>query len=147
MPVMYRVHKDGVFDRGLYRSNVSAKLMDTRGRHPNPYNDSKLLENGWEKLERDATSSLYYFGFGTLEQFSNWIYNSDWWKELDAEGFVISKIESPDVIYGYTQAVFKKCDLVETGLKDTWGDVMYDRVDCYRIIKTVKVSEWKELDV
>lgn len=75
-------------------------------RHPTPFDDS-LLCNKWREMSVIDRKS-HIFGFSSVEQLRNWIYNDLWLKNLHEEGFVISvfSVERENVIEGHTQALF-----------------------------------------
>lgn len=108
---VYRIEdEEGV---GMYWSKKITAYTDDdypvpidEGKHPPPYRDS-LINTQWSLMTL-LEQKEYIFGFSSLGQLRNWIYNNDWLMNLHAKGFVISvfEIDEEDVIKGYTQALF-----------------------------------------
>jgi len=122
--ILYRVHhKDDIF-KGMYRCSLYVSLDMQGDRHPTPCDDDKLSPK-WDR--RFEVRTRYYFGFSSLDQFASWIYNAEWWQQLEDGGCVISSFKVPDryAMIGYTQA----CAIITER----------------RRIKTVPVTRWKEL--
>lgn len=64
---------------------------------------------------------------------------------LDDSGYVISKIDVSVVIYGYTQAAFQRYS--DDNVDSAGRIIDFDECKLYRIVKTVKVSDWMQLDL
>lgn len=111
--LLYRVHEDGNISMGMYNSNCAANFFELNGRHPGPSADSMLCSAWADICDRGACGwgrPPWWFGFGSLEQFSNWVYREEWWQRLTDEGYVISLVYVPDdrCHLGYTQAIMHK---------------------------------------
>lgn len=119
--LLYRVHLRGDISIGMYNAEVACDFFETWGRHPTPSSDSRL-RTAWSDIcdrNRDTGGRpQWWFGFGSLAQFSNWVYHAEWWQKLTDEGYVISMIEVPEDRYhlGYTQAIMHKhhCEIVQS---------------------------------
>lgn len=101
--LVYRVqNEDGT---GLYHASEYAKylLSDLQGRHPLPYNDSKLIE---ELGNEDYSGKL--FAFASMEQLKFWIHSREAREAIHAEGCQVYVIETDEVWVGDTQCVFNK---------------------------------------
>lgn len=107
---LHRIHRKSSTLEGLYSSNVSENMHDSRD-HPSPYDDSALQKAGYDVIN----DSTYYYGFISFDQFRNWVYKDSWLRELDAEGFVLSIFEA-EGIFGHTQAIaqIEGVDPIET---------------------------------
>jgi len=116
--LLYRVHLKGNISIGMYTAACAGNFFEMDGRHPSPNSDSMLREAWYNICERNRGRPPWWFGFGSLEQFSNWVYREEWWQRLTDEGYVISIIDVPDGQYhlGYTQAVMHKhhCNVVRS---------------------------------
>lgn len=119
--LLYRVHKAGDISVGMYSADCACNFFETWGRHTTPSSDS-MLRAAWGDIcvRNRATGGMlqWWFGFASLEQFSNWVYREEWWQKLTDEGYVISMIEVPEDRYhlGYTQAIMHKhhCEIVHS---------------------------------
>lgn len=101
--LVYRVqNEDGT---GLYHASEYAEdhLSDLQGRHPLPYNDSKLIE---ELGNEDYRGKL--FAFSSLQQLKFWIHCREAREAIHAEGCKVYVIETDEVWVGDTQCVFNK---------------------------------------
>lgn len=125
MQNLYRVHARDNRGRGMYRCTSVSYCMTDVIRHPAPEDDG-LFRHWWNAANGVQRSQLL-FGFATLEQFTSWVYDPDWWTTLKEQGCVMSVFNVPDedFILGYTQAAARL-----TGLKP---------------IKTVEVPDWEQL--
>jgi len=111
--LLYRVHLANDISLGMYNAAVAGNFFEMDGRHPSPYSDSMLREAWYNICERNRGTGgppPWWFGFGSLEQFSNWVYREEWWKRLTDEGYVISMMNIHDdrCHLGYTQAIMHK---------------------------------------
>lgn len=111
--LLYRVHLKGDISTGMYNAYCAGNFFEMDGRHPSPNSDSMLREAWYNIFERNRGTGgrpPWWFGFGSLEQFSNWVYCEEWWQLLTDEGYVISMIDVPDdrCHIGYTQAIMHK---------------------------------------
>ena len=128
--LLYRVHKDGDISIGMYSAGCAVNFFELTGRHPRPSADSMLCSAWADICDRGCFVGgcpPWWFGFGSLEQFSNWVYREEWWQRLTDEGYVISLVYVPDYRYhlGYTQAIMHKHHT--------------------KIVKSVPVVEWETL--
>lgn len=101
--LVYRVQTaDG---EGLYSASQYAndKLSDLNGRHPLPYNDSKLMA-----ALGDEVCAGKLFAFASLEQLKFWIHSDEDREAIHYEGCSIYAIETDEVWVGDTQCVFNK---------------------------------------
>lgn len=128
--LLYRVHLKGDISVGMYTAACAGNFFEMDGRHPPPSSDS-MLRTAWndisERNGRTGGPPQWWFGFGSLEQFSNWVYREEWWQRLTDEGYVISLINVPDnrCHLGYTQAIMHNHHT--------------------EIVKSVSVIEWETL--
>lgn len=93
---------------GMYMGNdhsFSYEMIDSM-RHPTPNKDASLSKF-WNALSFER-SQAYSFGYGSLEQLKNWIYQDSWRKEIDESGFRVYVYDSKHFEIGDTQAVFIK---------------------------------------
>ena len=100
---VYRVQNES--GCGLYQVSAYAndRLSDLKGRHPMPYNDSKLME---ELGNERYVGKL--FAFASLEQLKFWIHSYEAREAIHEEGCRIYVIETDEVWVGDTQCVFSK---------------------------------------
>lgn len=114
MQTVYRIErgddKQGMYggDRGWYSATNSAQDDE---RHPAPRLDSLLCASirQADKIPSEVLCSLYY-GFGSIDQLRNWVFNDEWLIKLSKNGYVLAEYRSDEVYVGNTQAVFKRPD-------------------------------------
>lgn len=101
--LVYRVQTEN--GSGLYQASEYANdyLSDLSGRHPMPYNDSKLME---ELGDEKYVGKL--FAFSSLEQLKFWIHSREAREAIHADGCKVYVIETDEVWVGDTQCVFNK---------------------------------------
>lgn len=111
---IYRMqNEDG---EGMYRkSSVSEAIFgDTtnRSKHPSPKDDSKISKF-WCDLSF-LWAEKYYFGFASILQMRNWIYDDFWFDQLAEKGYhpYELEIEEEYVQIGNTQAIYLKCKVI-----------------------------------
>jgi hypothetical protein len=99
---VYRVQNE--YGYGLYQVSDYATdhLSDLVGRHPMPYNDSKLME---ELGNEEYCGKL--FAFCSLEQLKFWIHRSEDRAAIHNDGCRVYVIETDEVWVGDTQCVFR----------------------------------------
>jgi hypothetical protein len=121
--LIYRIEdEDG---GGVYRgdnSDMNPMGGSVSDRHPLPADDSLLQESLRFRMRRDLakeyqwkhwTSFLeddFIFGFSSIDQMRNWVYQDVWLRKLDKGGFFLSEFNVPKhhVCVGNTQAVFRR---------------------------------------
>ena len=121
--LVYRIENaDG---EGVYRASGWAFGCDffynDDNRHPLPCMDSKLMREIPTYMinpNNGMPSSVFSYGFSSLEQLKCWFFQSRWRDRMDEMGFHVSVYEGDegDVYVGDTQAVLIKdqCKLVDT---------------------------------
>ncbi len=120
---VYRIeHKDsgwGIYRGGGYNYNpiISDYHHSAPKRHPLPYNDSLLVENGpkdrWGALDiRD----MHFFGFSSKEQLRAWLYEDVFLTDLHDHGFVMKTFVVPveHFFLGHTQVVFVRQEAISS---------------------------------
>jgi hypothetical protein len=115
---IYRIETqsgEGMYTSGIVRDlnlplyQITAPDSFGPGRHPLPFYDTKLVAEG-RKLDLfygryDMIRSEWVkFGFGSINQLRNWIYNDDWLIKLHAAGLRLCIYEGA-VAVGNTQAI------------------------------------------
>lgn len=89
---------------GLYSGYAQVSLSGGNGtEHPCPDMDGGLCE----AYERDFRPH-HRFGFGSLQQLRQWLFNSEWFEPLHAANFSIHVYEAEEAAVGWTQAFFDK---------------------------------------
>jgi hypothetical protein len=121
--LIYRIEDEDA--GGPYRGNNSDKnpfgSATASDRHPLPADDSLLQDSIRFRMERDLddvddchwSSFLeceFIFGFASVEQMRNWVYNDTWLTRMDDNGFFLSVFDVPEdhICIGNTQAVFRR---------------------------------------
>lgn len=100
MKKIYRVQNDR--NEGLYSYAVINE--DNCIRHPLPHEDEVL----YIQLKEGVIFEQHLFGFGSMQQFHNWLYKDSWKENLKDVGFAIYVYECEEAYIGRTQAVFNK---------------------------------------
>lgn len=110
---------------GLYRGDNSFQnpvTSSSSDRHPLPNDDSRLMDSISFRMDLDLGPDERYqhwtyfledefiFGFASVEQMRNWVYNDEWLVKLDTVGFYLTVYDMPEhhVCVGNTQAVFRR---------------------------------------
>ena len=118
--LVYRI--ENAYGEGVYRANGWSFGYDfffnDDNRHPLPCMDSKLMREIPTYMidcKNGMPSSVFSYGFSSLEQLKCWFFQYHWRNRMDEMGFHVNVYEG-DVYVGDTQAVFIKaqCKLVDT---------------------------------
>ena len=102
--LVYRIEdEDG---KGMYHSSKAISMEVDERKHKEPCSDS-LLAPVWLSLSTGSRET-FVFGFASIEQLRNWVYDDDWLYKLHETGFILSVYDVPDkdVIAGHTQVMF-----------------------------------------
>ena len=99
--------------QGMYTANGPSFWTLTEGEasdvHPMPFQDSRLVD-ACEGIGLDAgcLPSDYRFGFRSIQQMRQWLYQDHWLQYLHDNGFHLSEYSVAEDHYaiGHTQAVF-----------------------------------------
>jgi len=134
MKKIFRIENEA--GKGIYvgDSKVSSDLYEIDGpspRHPRPEDDSLLMKS-FEDSGRNVSNERYFlfsvtpfkFGFTSVEQLRNWIYNDEWLISLAEEEFVLAVYEVADenVMVGNTQACYMNpVGCVKYGIVEYFG--------------------------
>lgn len=90
--------------KGLYASEAAYKVFSSDYAHPGPRDDALL-----KHLFDGKRSHLdYFYGWKSVEQCREWLYEDDWLRELHELGIVLAVYICPStaVIHGTKQSVF-----------------------------------------
>lgn len=109
MAIIYRVEREN--GGGMYYTNsddITFEMQDSM-RHPPPHKDAKL-KKAWGKLcDGDwSYKSSWSFGFSTIEQLKNWIYQTEWREILTNLEYYVVSYNAKEYHFGDTQAIFRK---------------------------------------
>lgn len=121
--LIYRI--EDVDGGGMYRgdnSYANPVASSNSDRHPLPNDDSLLMDNISFRMDQDVDpcdrhqhwtyflEDEFIFGFASVEQMRNWVYNDDWLVSLDHVGFNLTVYDVPEnhICIGNTQAVFRR---------------------------------------
>ena len=116
---VYRIeHKESGW--GIYRGGAypfEAGYNDIAERHPVPYDDSLLVQNG----PKDAWGDLdikpkHFFGFSSKEQLRSWLYEDVFLINLHDKGFVLKifVVPSEHFFLGHTQVIFVRGETISS---------------------------------
>ena len=116
---VYRIeHKESGL--GNYRSGESpfeAGYSEAVERHPLPYDDSLLVQNGpkgvWGNLD---IRQEHFFGFSSKEQLRSWLYEDVFLINLHDKGFVLKLfiVPSEHFFLGHTQVIFVRQEAISS---------------------------------
>ena len=116
---VYRIeHKElgwGVYLAGGYP--FEAGYSEVAERHPVPYDDSLLVQNG----PKDDCGDLHikpehFFGFSSKEQLRSWLYEDVFLINLHDKGFVLKLfiVPSEHFFLGHTQVIFVRKEAISS---------------------------------
>lgn len=116
---VYRIeHKElgcGIYRSGGYPSD--ARYIYVAERHPVPYDDSLLVQNGpkddWGYLN---IRPEHFFGFSSKEQLRSWLYEDVFLINLHDKGFVLKLfvVPSEHFFLGHTQVIFVRKEAISS---------------------------------